>query len=124
MISAGSSSSSVARNCSSWAAVRAPSRGAVTPGASLHPQQRHLAGGQVEAVGSGRDRVDDGARAGLEVGLDEPREVLRCAPGAARTPGAVLAGEHAASDRRPGQQAHAEGADGRDHLHLGAAGQQ
>ncbi len=73
------------------------------------PGQRHLAAGDQPSPSAARATASTMPGAALvEVGADEAGEVRRCGPGVRRRTGAVLAGQHAAAQRRPGQDAEAE----------------
>ena len=88
------------------------------------PQQGHLQRGQVQPVGRSDDRFDHPPAAGLQIRLDEPREVVGGGPRPARGAVAILAGEYASAQRRPWEQAHPESPEGRQHLDLGPPGEQ
>ena len=122
MISSGSAQLLDARAPRSWAAVRAPTIGAVTPGRSRTQASATSSGGPAEPVGGPGHRLDDPRRAVVEVGLDEAGEVRRRAARVRRGAGAVLAGEHAAAQRRPGQHAEPERGGRGQHLVLDPRG--
>ena len=91
----------------------------MTPGASRTQSKSHLKRGQLEPFGRPDDRLHDPTAARLQIGLDEPGEVIGRRPGAPGGAVPVLPGQHAASERRPRKEAHPKGSDGGQHLDLG-----
>ena len=124
MISAGSRWSLDRQRRCELAGRPGAEQGSGDAGSVADPEQGHLQRGQVQPVRRPDHRLDHAAAAGLQVRLDEPREVVRGAPATRAACRPVLPGQHAAAERRPREQAHAEGPGGRQHLDLGAAGQQ
>ena len=59
-------------------------------GSISHPEQRDLQRGQLQAISGADNRLNDSAGPLLEVGLDEPGEVIGRRPRPARCAGPVL----------------------------------
>ena len=102
--------------------MRAPTIGAVTPGRSRTQTSATSSGVQPRPSAARATASTIAATAVVEVGADEAGEVLGGAARVGRRAGAVLAGQHAAAQRRPRQHAEAERLRGGEHLVLDVRG--
>src|SRR4051812_8863984 len=89
-----------------------------------YPGKRDSDRGDAEPVRRGQQGVDDAGGAFVEVGPYKALVVLGRTPGVGRDAVAVLAGQHSAPERRPGDQPQAVVGGGRYDLALDAASEQ
>ena len=124
-ISAGRVRSSMSSAPRSWAAVRAPTIGRGHARAGRAPTTSATSSGVQPRPSAARATASTTCcGAVVEVGADEGREVRGRRAGVRRRAGAVLAGQHAAAQRRPRQHAEAQRLRGRQHLLLDGAVEQ
>src|SRR5919197_630570 len=94
------------------------------PRSVTYPTERHGQRRDAQTVAGGGHRLDDLPAPVAEVGPDELGEVRRRGARVGGDARSVLAGQHAAAERRPGQQADARVQRGRHHLTFDVAAQQ